>query len=283
MSTNEGQRPITNADTITTAMVMAAGLGTRLRPHTNHRCKAMVKVNGRPLIDHMLDRLAQAGIATAIINVHAFADGLEAHLTARRDTGVGPDIIISDERDMLLETGGGVVKALPIINHMRMLKREGGDQEIGFGPILICNIDAVWTEEKPMLKSLMAAWDGAKMDELLCLTPTERTIGFAGAGDFCAADDQGNTNGENAFVIARPDRSIVGARGDYVYAGVQIFKPELAYGWPCEKFSRAKIWDVNLPKKTVYGHVMDGLWLHVGDPQALEVSNDLLAEIGSSD
>ena len=150
---------------IKTAMVMAAGHGTRLRPHTNSTCKALVKVGGKALIDYMLDRLAAAGIERAVVNVHAFADKLEAHLKARTS---GPKIIISDERKALLETGGGVVKALPLL---------------GSDPILICNIDAIWAGSA-VLENLISAWDETQMDELLLLTKTDRTIGFAGVGDF---------------------------------------------------------------------------------------------------
>ena len=138
---------------ITTAMVMAAGHGTRMRPLTDNTCKALVKVGGKALIDHILDRLDAAGITRAIVNVHAFADQLEAHLKTRKS---GPEILISDERAELLETGGGVVKALPLLGH---------------DPILICNIDAIWTEHKSVLSKLMQAWHPQSMDELLLLSP----------------------------------------------------------------------------------------------------------------
>ena len=145
--------------TLTTAMVMAAGLGTRMRPLTNDRCKALVEVGGKTLIDHMLDRLAAAGVTRAIVNVHAFADRLEAHLKAR--TGL-PKIIISDERAELLETGGGLVKALPLL---------------GAEPILICNIDAIWLEFDSVLGALIAAWNPKAMDELFLLAPKQHCLG----------------------------------------------------------------------------------------------------------
>jgi len=157
---------------IKTAMVLAAGHGTRMRPLTNDRAKAMVEVGGKPLIDHMLDRLDAAGIERAVVNVHAHADHLEAHLKKR---SAGPDIIISDERDVLLETGGGMVKALPLL---------------GDDPVLACNIDAVWTESGvSVIESLISRWDADVMDDLLLLAPLEQTLGYHGKGDFLFGHD----------------------------------------------------------------------------------------------
>ncbi|PHR91644.1 MAG: mannose-1-phosphate guanylyltransferase [Robiginitomaculum sp.] len=232
---------------IKTAMVMAAGHGTRMRPLTDNTCKALVVVDGKTLINHMLDRLHTAGIERAIVNVHAFADQLEAHLKAR--TG-GPKIIISNERDALLETGGGVVKALPLL---------------GTAPVLICNIDAVWIEFAPVLSQLMQAWDGRIMDELFLLAPINDTLGYAGAGDFDLAGD--------GKVSRR-----TGDEADYVYAGVEIFKPKLARGFPQEKFSRTKIWDTVFAKQRAYGHVLAGFWMHVGDPEAVGFARAVLKE-----
>jgi len=157
---------------IKTAMVLAAGHGTRMRPLTNDRAKAMVEVGGRPLIDHMLDRLADAGIERAVVNVHAHADHLEAHLKTHTS---GPEIIISDEREALLETGGGMVKALSLL---------------GEGPVLACNIDAIWQEDDvPVIASLIKRWNPDIMDDLLLLAPIERTLGYHGRGDFLYAHD----------------------------------------------------------------------------------------------
>ena len=157
---------------IKTAMVLAAGHGTRMRPLTNDRAKAMVEVGGKPLIDHMLDRLTEAGVERAVVNVHAHADHLEAHLKTRK---TGPEIIISDEREALLETGGGMVKALPFL---------------GEDPVLACNIDAIWTEDDaPIITSLMNRWDADIMEDLLLLAPIERTLGYHGKGDFLFAHD----------------------------------------------------------------------------------------------
>ena len=232
---------------IDTAMVMAAGHGTRMRPLTNDRSKAMVEVGGRPLIDHMLDRLRDAGIRKAVVNVHAHADHLEAHLKKRE---TGPEIMISDERSELLETGGGVVKALPLL---------------GPGPILICNIDAVWSERVPVLPALLNAWRAGVMDDLLLLAPIQQTMGYNGHGDF-TMDGAGH-------LVRRGDRP----SAPFVYAGVQIAELGPFSGLAIEKFSRNRVWDVSLKSGRIFGHVMDGFWMHVGDPQARDVADDYLA------
>ena len=231
---------------IETAMVMAAGHGTRMRPLTDNTCKALVTVGGRTLINHMLDRLAEVGVKRAVVNVHAFADQLEAHLAER--TG-GPKIIISDERAELLETGGGLVKALPLL---------------GRAPILICNIDAIWREFAPVLSQLLTAWDPREMDELFMLAPTAHVLGYSGAGDFDLGLDGklSRRTGETAA---------------YVYGGVQIFKPELALPFSPVKFSRNKIWDATLSRQKIHGFVMPGYWMHAGDPEAVRAAEAVLS------
>jgi len=232
---------------IKTAMVLAAGHGTRMRPLTNDRAKAMVEVGGKPLIDHMLDRLADAGIERAIVNVHAHADHLEAHLKTRT---TGSEIIISDEREALLETGGGMVKALPLL---------------GEEPVLACNIDAIWTEDKgSIIASLMNRWDAGVMEDLLLLAPIERTLGYHGKGDFLFAHD--------GRLERRGDREAA----PYVYAGVQITKLERLAHEPIEPFSRNRIWNQTLEARTIFGHPMDGFWMHVGDPQARDEAEAIL-------
>jgi len=224
---------------IKTAMVLAAGHGTRMRPLTNDRAKAMVEVGGRPLIDHMLDRLVEAGITRAVVNVHAHADHLEAHLKARTK---GPEIIISDERETLLETGGGMVKALPLL---------------GEDPVLACNIDAIWQEDdEPVIASLMERWNPNIMDDLLLLASIERTLGYHGKGDFLYAHD------------GRLERRGERESAPYVYAGVQITKLDRLAKEPIEPFSRNRIWNQTLEAGTIYGHPLSGFWMHVGDPQA---------------
>ena len=232
---------------IRTAMVMAAGHGTRMRPLTNDRSKAMVEVAGKPLIDHMLDRLTEVGVARAIVNVHAHADHLEAHLAKRR---LGPEIIISDEREALLETGGGVVKALPLL---------------GSDPIFICNIDAIWHPFEPVLETLLNKWDAQKMDELLLCARADWSLGYAGKGDFNIHDD------------ARLTRRF-GESANHVYAGVQIFKPHLAEPFNIERFSRNKIWDETLKRRKLFGVELPGYWMHVGDPRAVIAAEAVLQE-----
>lgn len=232
---------------IKTAMVLAAGHGTRMRPLTNDRAKAMVEVGGKPLIDHMLDRLNTAGIERAVVNVHAHADHLEAHLEARK---TGPEIIISDERDVLLETGGGMVKALHLL---------------GDDPVLACNIDAIWIEnDAPVIESLIERWDTDVMDDLLLLAPLEQTLGYHGKGDFLF--------GYDGRLERRGDRDAA----PYVYAGVQITKLDRLAKEPIEPFSRNRIWNQTLKSETIFGHPMDGFWMHVGDPKARDEAEAIL-------
>ncbi|MEP3888820.1 MAG: nucleotidyltransferase family protein [Hellea sp.] len=232
---------------IKTAMVMAAGHGTRMRPLTNDRSKAMVEVGRKPLIDHMLDRLEAVGVERAVVNVHAHADHLEAHLAKRK---TGPQIIISDERDALLETGGGVVKALPLL---------------GTDPIFICNIDAIWLPFEPVLERLLKQWDPMRMDELLLCAWKEWSLGYSGKGDFDLHQDSRLTRR-------------AGAAADHVYAGVQIFKPELAKAFKAQPFSRNKIWDVTLKRASLFGTELSGYWMHVGDPRAVIGAEAVLIE-----
>ena len=232
---------------IKTAMVMAAGHGTRMKPMTNDRSKAMVELGGTPLIDHMLDRLAEAGVERAVINVHAYADHLETHLKNRKG---GPKIVISDEREELLETGGGVVKALPLL---------------GTDPIFICNIDAIWHPFEPVLERLMAQWNPRKMDELLLCARADWSLGYAGKGDFNIHEDAR---------LTRRD----GDSARYVYAGVQIFKPALATPFKLERFSRNKIWDETLKRRKLFGVELPGYWMHVGDPRAVIAAEAVLKE-----
>lgn len=222
---------------VTTAMVLAAGHGTRMRPLTNSRSKAMVEVGGKPLIDHMLDRLAQVGVTRAVVNVHAHADHLEAHLKLREGL---PNIVISNEREQLLETGGGVVKALPLL---------------GEAPIFICNIDAIWQEDSSALGGLLQAWDPDEMDDLLLLAPIADTLGYHGAGDFNLAP---------SGHISRRDNDTA----SYVYAGVQIANLAPLSQFKAEPFSRNKVWNLSLPQGRAFGAVLDGFWMHVGDPSA---------------
>src|SRR5690554_1576171 len=219
---------------ISKGMIMAAGMGTRMRPLTDTMPKPLVPFAGKPLIDHVLDRLADAGIAEAVVNVHYLADMLEAHLASRRH----PRIIISDEREALLDTGGGTKKALPLL---------------GDDPIITFNSDSVWAGEiGSNLANLMDAWDPARMDALLMIADAARTIGYVGRGDFLM-DEEGQ--------LARRDPSTT---APYMFAGVQIIKPGLFADGPDGPFSTNLIWDRLIEKGRLFGHRMSGVWMHVG-------------------
>ena len=231
----------------TTAMVLAAGLGTRMKPLTDDRPKALVTVAGTALIDHMLDRLAQAGATRAVVNVHAHADRLIAHLQARPGL---PAITISDERaaPLPLETGGGV-------KHARAL--------LGDGPVWIANIDSVWIERASALEAVAAAWDPERMDTLLLLTHTDRALGFDGPGDFFMGDDGRLTPRRT------PDNSGPAApTAPFAYMGVGIGDLRATYARPEAEFSLFPIWVEQAKAGRLFGVVLDGDWMHVGDPQA---------------
>ena len=230
-----------------TAMVLAAGLGTRMRPLTDDRPKALVELAGRALIDHVLDRLAEAGVARAVVNVHWFADRLEAHLAAR---GRGPAIVISDERAELLETGGGLKKAAALL---------------GPDPVYVANIDSVWTDHGDALGDLARLWDPERMDAVLLLARREGSIGFEGNGDFFLGDD-----GQLSF---RGDA----AAAPFAYMGVHITRPDYADAGPDGPFSLSPLWRASAAAGRLYGCVLDGDWMHVGDPQARDAAEAKLA------
>ena len=232
----------------TTAMVLAAGLGTRMRPLTNDRPKALVEVAGKALIDHVLDRLVEAGVTRAVVNVHAFADRLEDHLSHRGDL----EIVISDERAALLETAGGMKKARPLI----------GDE-----PILVANIDSVWIETgEPALQRLIRAWDPERMDDLLLLAPVADSLGFDGRGDFFRA--------ENGRIAHRG-----GAPGaPYAFMGVHMLDPRLIDRWPAGPHGIFPHWMAYAERGRLHGVVMDGVWMHVGDPAARAAAEARLTE-----
>ncbi len=230
-----------------TAMVLAAGLGTRMRPLTDDRPKALVEVGGRALIDHVLDRLADAGVARAVVNVHWFADRLEAHLAGR---GRGPEITISDERAELLETGGGLKKAIPLL---------------GDDPVFVANIDSVWTDRGDALAELSNLWDPERMDAALLLARREGAIGFEGGGDFFLGEDgQLTFRGE-------------AAEAPYAYMGVHICRPGYVADGPDGPFSLSGLWRRSAAAGRLFGCVLDGNWMHVGDPGARDEAEARLA------
>jgi MurNAc alpha-1-phosphate uridylyltransferase len=223
-------------------MAMAAGRGTRMRPLTDTRCKAMVEVGGKALIDWTLDRFAVAGVEEVVVNVHHFADDLEALIKPRPK----PAILISDERDALLETGGGLVKAAP---------------SLGRAPVFVANIDALWVDgATPELERLARAFDADRMDFLLLLASMDHQLGFDGAGDFFLEDD------------GRLRRRGTASTAPYAYAGVQILHPRVLEGHSVEPFSTNRLWDTALAEGRVHGCVMEAFWMHVGDPHARDAA-----------
>ena len=237
-----------------TAMVLAAGLGTRMRPLTDDRPKALVEVAGRALIDHVLDRLAGAGVERAVVNVHWFADRLERHLAERER---GPDIVISDERAELLETGGGLKKAAPLL---------------GPDAVFVANIDSVWTdngrEGNSALNQLARLWNPSTMDAALLLARREGSIGFEGGGDFFLAGDSRLT-----FRGDAPE-------APYAYMGVHICRPDYVADGPDGPFSLSGLWRRSAAAGRLYGCVLDGDWMHVGNPQARDEAEARLAGSG---
>jgi MurNAc alpha-1-phosphate uridylyltransferase len=233
-----------------TAMVMAAGLGKRMRPLTDTRPKPLVEVAGKPLLDHCLDRLQAAGVTKAVVNVHYLADMLEDHLSKR---GQGLEILVSDERDLLLETGGGLVKALPLIDA---------------DPFLAVNSDNLWTDgPADTLRSLASAWDAARMDALLLLVPRERAYCHAGQGDFHMTEE------------GRLSRREPGGTAPFVYTGIQMISKRLLEGeHPAGPFSTNLFWDRAIAEGRCYGAMHQGLWFDVGAPANFEVAEELLAQ-----
>jgi MurNAc alpha-1-phosphate uridylyltransferase len=220
-------------------MVLAAGLGTRMRPLTNSKPKAMVEVNAKPLVDYVLDRLAAAGVEQAVVNVHHFADVLQAHLASR----TRPNIVISDERGLLLGTGGAVVKALPLL---------------GDAPFFHLNADTIWVDGvQPNLVRLAEGFDAAAMDALLLLAPTTGSVGYAGRGDFIMAPD--------GRLQSRGERDVA----PFVFAGAAILSPAMFAGAPQGEFALTDLFRRAEKSGRLYGLRLEGLWMHVGTPEAI--------------
>ena len=224
---------------IDTAMVLAVGLGTRMRPITDRIPKPLVEVAGKTLLDHVLDPLAEAGVRRAVVNVHHLADQIEAAVAGRSH----PAVIISDERQAILDSGGGVARALP---HL-------GDA------FLIRNADSFWTDRgRPNLARMTEAFDPARMDTLLLLAALEGSVGFDGPGDFFR-DAEG-----------RLTRRGPAARAPFAYAGAAIMrKADFAGRSDGDVFSLNALWNASLARGRLFGLVLDGLWLHVGTPAAI--------------
>jgi len=229
------------------AMVLAAGLGTRMRPYNGHIPKPLVAVGGKSLIDYGLDRLAEAGVERAVVNVHHLADALEKHLAARQH----PRIVISDERAELLGTGGGIAKALP---------------QLGDAPFFLVNSDTLWLDGvRPNFTRLGEAFDPMIMDALLLLSPTAGSIGYSGRGDFMMLPD--------GRLRRRAEREVA----PFIYAGSAVLAPALFAGAPKGAFSLTTLFDRAAEKERLYGLRLEGVWMHVGTPEAVAAADAALA------
>ena len=230
-----------------TAMVMAAGLGKRMRPLTATRPKPLIEVGGKPLLDHVLDRLRAAGVKKVVVNVHYLADAVEAHL-ASRDHGL--EVRISDERPLLLETGGGLIHAEPLIDA---------------DPFIAVNSDNLWVDgPADTLKLLASHWDDAKMDALLLLVPLARAENHRGMGDF-HMDRSGR--------LRRRDKSHV---APFVYTGIQMLSKRLLRDAPEGPFSTNILWDRAIEEGRCFGAVHQGLWFDVGTPKSIPMTEAAL-------
>jgi MurNAc alpha-1-phosphate uridylyltransferase len=230
-----------------TAMVLAAGLGKRMRPLTASQPKPLVRVAGKPLIDHALDRLAEAGVAKAVVNVHYLADALEAHVIARS----APVVTVSDERDLLLETGGGMVKALPLLPD----------------PFFSINSDNIWLDgPKDVFHDLSDAWDPKRMDALLALVPHLGAHNFRGKGDF------------SMDTIGRIARRHSGRIAPFIFTGIQLVSHRLMREAPEGPFSTNALWDRAIEEGRLYGVAFTGQWFEVGTPAAIPATEAALKE-----
>ncbi|MBX9710715.1 MAG: nucleotidyltransferase family protein [Xanthobacteraceae bacterium] len=227
-----------------TAMVLAAGLGVRMRPLTDHMPKPLVEVAGKTLLDHVLDRLKQAGVTKAVVNVHYRGQQIIDHVASRAQ----PQVIISDERSKALGTGGGVVKALPLL---------------GNEPFFHMNADTMWIDGvQPNLDRLAAAFDPTRMDILLLMAPTASSIGYDGAGDYMMMTD--------GSLRKRKEHQVV----PFVYAGAAILSPAIFENAPAGEFSLIKQFDAAAEQDRLFGLRLEGMWMHVGTPDAVHAAEE---------
>src|SRR5436190_10234707 len=228
------------ADVPATAMVMAAGLGKRMRPLTATKPKPLIEVGGKALLDHVLDRLKAAGVKQVVVNVHYLADAVEAHLASRHH---GLEVVISDERKLLLETGGGLVHAADLIDS---------------DPFLAVNSDNLWVDgPADALRLLASHWDDTKMDALLLLVPLARAGNHRGMGDF-HMDRSGRLKRRRQSHVA-----------PFVFTGVQMLSKRLLRDAPEGPFSTNVLWDRAIAQGRCFGAVHQGLWFDVGTPRSI--------------
>jgi N-acetyl-alpha-D-muramate 1-phosphate uridylyltransferase len=232
----------------TKAMVLAAGLGLRMRPLTDHMPKPLVRVAGRTLLDHVLDKLAAADVGEAVVNVHYLPDQIIEHTVSRKS----PRVIISDERNHVLGTGGGVVKALPLL---------------GPAPFFHVNSDTLWIDGvQSNLMRLADAFDPARMDILLLMAPTASSIGYSGRGDYAMLPD--------GALRKRREHQVV----PFVYAGAAILSPRIFADAPKGEFSLTRMFDAANEQERLFGLRLDGVWMHVGTPDAVGAAEEAFLE-----
>src|SRR5215467_1264047 len=232
----------------TKAMVLAAGLGLRMRPLTDHLPKPLVRVAGRPLLDHVLDKLGTAGVGEAVVNVHYLPDQIIEHTASHKS----PRVIISDERNQVLGTGGGVVKALPLL---------------GPAPFFHVNSDTLWIDGvQSNLTRLADAFDPARMDILLLMAPTASSIGYSGRGDYGMLPD--------GALRKRGEHQVV----PFVYAGAAILSPKIFADAPKGEFSLTRMFDAANEQERLFGLRLDGVWMHVGTPDAVSAAEEAFSE-----
>jgi MurNAc alpha-1-phosphate uridylyltransferase len=230
------------------AMILAAGLGQRMRPLTDRMPKPLVEVAGQPLLDHVLDKLAAVGVAEAVVNVHYLPDQIIDHVTSR----ARPRVIISDERDRVLGTGGGVVRALRLL----------GDR-----PFFLLNADTMWIDGvQSNLARLAEAFDPARMDILLLMAPTASSIGYTGRGDYGMLPD--------GALRKRREHQVV----PFVYAGAAVMSPSIFADAPKGEFSLTKMFDGANEGERLFGLRLDGVWMHVGTPDAVQAAEEAFSE-----
>ena len=232
----------------TKAMVLAAGLGVRMRPLTDRMPKPLVRVAGQPLLDHVLDKLGDAGVGEAVVNVHYLPDQIIDHVASRKR----PRVIISDERDQVLGTGGGIVKALPLLGH---------------APFFLVNADTMWIDGvRPNLARLAETFDTASMDILMLMAPTASSIGYGGRGDYAMLQD--------GALRKRKEHQVV----PFVYAGAAIMSPSLFANAPAGEFSLTKMFDRANEQERLFGLRLEGVWMHVGTPDAVQAAEEAFLE-----
>jgi MurNAc alpha-1-phosphate uridylyltransferase len=232
----------------TKAMVLAAGLGLRMRPLTDRMPKPLVPVAGQPLLDHVLDKLGHAGVTEAVVNVHYLGEQIIEHVAGRKR----PRVTISDERKEVLGTGGGVVKALPLL---------------GEAPFFHVNSDTMWIDGvRSNLLRLAETFDPARMDILLLMAPTASSIGYGGRGDYAMLPD--------GALRTRREHQVV----PFVYAGAAIMSPSIFAGAPKGEFSLTRMFDAANERERLFGLRLDGVWMHVGTPDAVHAAEEAFLE-----